>query len=88
MASRIMSRTVQSRARADSGQDKQIMLRGWAGACTAEQGCLQNRFRASPGQGEKGKARGVHGMTRWSTGLCHIDLISSKEVWQCSGLSI
>ena len=88
MASRIVSRTVQGKARADSGQDRQIMLRGWAGARAAEQGCLQNRFRASPGQGKKGKAREVHGMTRWSTGLCHIDLISSKEEWQCSGLNI
>ena len=66
MASRIVSRTVQGRARADSGQDRQIMFRGWARACAAEQGCLQNMFRTSLGQGEKGKAREVHGMTRWS----------------------
>ena len=73
MASRIVSRIVQGRTREDSGQNRQIMFRGWARACEAEQGCLQNRFRTSLGQGEKGEAREVHGMTRWSTGLCQID---------------
>ena len=52
---------MQGRTRADLRQDRQIMVRNWARACAAEPGSVLGRFRISPGQGLKDKARVVHG---------------------------
>ena len=48
---------------ADSWQGWQVIgfdAGHWAGACVAEPGSVQARFRAIPGQRWKGKARAVH----------------------------
>ena len=47
---------------ADSGQNRQMRIRGWARACVAEPACLRVRFGTSPGHSQKGKARVVHGL--------------------------
>ena len=66
-----MSRSVQSRTRADLEQDWQIMVRGWAKACVTEPGCLENRFMD---KSRATRARPDHCMAKQDVALVSLKL--------------